>query len=59
MSVEELQVLREQLKSGEYDGTSIMRTWIAIDELIELRGFREKAFQAHPNIDIDIDNLDT
>lgn len=29
--------LRDLLKSGEYDGTDIMRAWIAIDELINLR----------------------
>ena len=28
-------------------------------ELTELREFRDKAFEAYPNIDIDIESLDT
>ncbi len=32
----DLEVLAMQLKSGEYDGTCIMRAWIAIERLIEL-----------------------
>ena len=59
MRTEELKVLRMRLKSGEYDGAHIMQAWVAIDELIELREFREKAFDAHPNIDLDIENLQT
>ena len=42
MKTEELRVLRMRLKSGEYDGVHIMQAWIAIDELIELREFRDK-----------------
>ena len=55
---EDLSVLRSNLKSGEYDGVDIMKAWLAIDELIELRGWRSKAFDAHPNIDIDIEQLE-
>ena len=57
MITEELKVLIMRLKSGEYDGVHIMQAWVAIDELIELREFREKAFDAHPNIDLDIEGL--
>ena len=53
-----LSVLRSNLKSGEYDGVDIMKAWLAIDELIELRDWRSKAFDAHPNIDIDIEQLE-
>ena len=56
---DELKHLRRMLKSGEYDGADLMRAWLAIDELIELREWREKAFQAHPNIDRDIELLNT
>jgi hypothetical protein len=58
MSNEELQTLRRCLKSGEYDGVHIMQAWLVIDELIELREFRENAFKAHPNLDMDIDGYD-
>jgi hypothetical protein len=51
----ELKELRVRLKQGEYDGTVITKAWIAIDELMELREFQEKAFIAHPNIDLDIE----
>ena len=51
------------LKSGEYDGTDIMHAWIAMGELMELRRenkelkeFRDSAFDAHPNIDVDIEH---
>lgn len=53
----ELKFLRMKLKQGDYDGTDIMKAWLAIDELVELREWREKAFEAHPNIDRDIDML--
>ena len=55
MSDEELNELRMYLKSGEYGGWHIRQAWLVIDELIELRTFREKAFAAHPNIDLDIE----
>ena len=55
---EDLSVLRSNLKSGEYDGVDIMKAWLAIDELIELRDWRSKAFDAYPNIDIDIEQLE-
>jgi hypothetical protein len=32
-----------------------MQAWIALDELRELRAWRDKAFEVHPNLDIDID----
>ena len=35
-----------------------MQAWLAIDELLELRSWREKAFNVHPNIDADINALD-
>lgn len=35
------------------------RTRSAMAELSDLRLWREKAFQAHPNIDLDIDALET
>ena len=54
----DLEVLIMRLKSGEYDGAHIMKAWVSIEELIELREFREKAFSAYPNIDVDIENLD-
>lgn len=54
-----LKHLRRMLRSGEYGGADL---WMAIDglidELIELREWRDKAFQAHPNIDIDIEHYD-
>ena len=54
-----LKHLRRMLRSGEYYGAYL---WLAIDELIdeliELREWRDKAFQAHPNIDIDIEHID-
>lgn len=54
---DELNLLRMKLKQGDYDGADIMHTWLAIDELLELRAWQEKAFRAHPNIDLDIDAL--
>jgi hypothetical protein len=57
MDDNELQFLRTRLKIGEYDGSDIMRAWLAIDELRELRAWRDKAFQAHPNLDLDIEAL--
>lgn len=54
-----LKHLRRMLRSGEYSRADL---WLAIDdlidELIELREWRDKAFQAHPNIDIDIEYID-
>lgn len=32
----DLDVLVMQLKSGEYDGTSIMKAWLAIERLIKI-----------------------
>jgi hypothetical protein len=37
---------------------AIMRAWLAIDELRELRVWRDKAFKAHPNLDLDIEALE-
>ena len=56
-SESDLKFLRIKLKQGDYDGVDIMQAWLAIDELIELREFRDKAFQAHPNIDLDLEQL--
>jgi hypothetical protein len=33
----ELSAVRQNLKSGEYDGVDIMRAWLAIDKLMELQ----------------------
>lgn len=49
MEAEDLKFLRMKLKQSDYDWVDIMQAWIAIDELIKLREFRDKAFQAHPN----------
>ena len=57
METEDLQLLSEKLKQGDYDGTDIMKAWIAVDELIELRQWQDRAFQAHPNIDVDIEHV--
>ncbi len=57
MDNEDLKALRVRLKIGEYDGVDIMSAWLAIDELVDLREWRDKAFQAHPNIDLDNDAL--
>ena len=57
METEDLNLLRMKLKQGEYDGSDAMQAWLAIDELPELREWRDKAFQAHPNIDLDIEHL--
>ena len=53
-----MEALKVRLKTGEYSGADIMSAWIAIEDLIELIDFREKAFLAHPNIDLDIDNIE-
>lgn len=53
----ELTFLRAKLKNGEYDGADIMYAWLAIYELRELRAWRDKAFQAHPNLDRDVEAL--
>ena len=47
-----------KLKQGDYDGTDLMKAWLAIDELVELREWRDKAFEAHPNLDMDIERLE-
>jgi hypothetical protein len=59
----DLNYLKLKLKSGEYDGADLMHAWIAIEELAQLRcenleliAFRNAAFDAHPNIDIDIEH---
>jgi len=57
MRTEELKALRVILESGEYDDVHVVQVGIAIDELIKLIEFRDKAFDAHPNIDIDIEHL--
>jgi len=58
MENDELKLLKMKLKQGDYNGVDIMQAWLAIDELIELREWRDKAFDAHPNIDIDIEHLE-
>ena len=58
MDSSELLALRTRLKQGEYDGKDIMQAWVAIDALIHLREWRDKAFEAHPNLDIDIEIVD-
>ena len=35
--IDRLTILKYSLKSGDYDGTDIMRAWIAIDELIKIK----------------------
>lgn len=56
MDIEELKHLRRKLKSGQYDGNDIMLACLAIEELIELREWRDRAFEVHPNLDLDIEN---
>jgi hypothetical protein len=46
-----------KLKQGDHDGVDLMHAWLAIDELVELREWRRKAFDAHPNLDLDIATL--
>lgn len=41
-SYDDLEFLRNKLKSGEYDGADIMQAWIAIEELIELHDLQER-----------------
>jgi len=55
MDVEQLEFLITKLRSGEYDGADVMAAWIAVEELVELRKWRDKAFEAHPNLDLDIE----
>lgn len=38
----QLKGLRMRLKSGEYDGVHLTKAWLAIDELIDLRGKVER-----------------
>ena len=59
MDTDELQFLRTKLKQGEYDGADIMRAWLAIDEMLALREWRDKAFEVHPNLDLDVEALET
>jgi hypothetical protein len=42
MTDADLQAVRTRLKTGEYDGTDIMRAWIAIDELLLARKDAER-----------------
>lgn len=56
MDIEELKHFRRKLKSGQYDSNDIMLACISIEELIELREWRDKAFEVHPNLDLDIEN---
>jgi hypothetical protein len=42
---DELKNLRVKLKCGEYDGADLMRAWLAIDELIESREWRDKTVE--------------
>ena len=53
----DLAFLRTKLKNGEYDGADIMHAWLAIDELRELRLWRDKAFEVHQNLDLDVEAL--
>ena len=46
----DLEVLRMRLKSGEYDGVHIMKAWIAIEELIQLREELEALKASIPEI---------
>lgn len=39
MTIEELEELSIKLKTGEYDGTDIMKAWIAIDKLIIVKQY--------------------
>ncbi len=57
MGNDELKLLRMKLKQGDYDEADIMNVWFVIDELIELRKWRDLAFEVHPNIYVDIENL--
>ena len=43
---DELRELRAALKSGEYDGTHVMRAWIAVDELAALQEREQKLERA-------------
>lgn len=50
---DELKQLRRALKIGEYDGVDLMHAWLAIDELIELREWRDKISQSNQGIHVD------
>lgn len=52
-----LAFLRTKLKNGKYDGVDIMHAWLAVDELRELRAWRNKAFEVYPNLDLDVEAL--
>lgn len=52
-----LEGLRWKLKTGDYNGVDVMHAYLAIDELRELRTWQDKAFEAHPNLDLDIEAL--
>lgn len=58
MNNEELELLYLKLKSGDYDGVDIMKAWIAIEELIKLRNFHDKALEIYPLLEIDVERSD-
>ena len=58
MDNSELTDLKARLRSWEYSGVDIKQACAAIEELIVLRTFRNKAFLAHPNLDLDIELVD-
>jgi hypothetical protein len=57
MNIVSLLHLREKLEAGKYERKDMVPVWRVIDELIDLRTFRDQAFRAHPNLDRDIENL--
>ena len=55
--LDRLKLLRARLKQGNYDSTDIMGAWIVVDELIKMKAWQKRVFEAHPNIDRDIEEL--
>ena len=45
----DLRQVRNNLKTGNYDGTDIMAAWIAIDELLVLREHRCEVGMENPD----------
>lgn len=56
MDIEELKHLRRKIKARQDDQDDRLLACLAIEELIELREWRDKAFEVHPNLDLDIEN---